>query len=380
MSNNIKVPIIVDLGSLEIKAGFSGQETPKLRSPNYIGEIKNKKKYDETQKKHYISEECNKFAGNLNLRFPLQHGVFSYLEDISLIFNYIYSKLELDEQQIKEHPILISEPFHNKDTNREKIAEILFEKMGVSSLIFGFQPLLSLFSTSYTTGVILESGDAITQGCVSYEGYLIPSSCFRCDYGGRDVTNVLKVLINVNNSNFNYNSFINMKIFKNIKEKQCYLKLSKEDNKDEKIDDFSSIASEFILPDGNKIELGDEKILAPEILFNNKLNFSEYPPFHELVFNSISKADINIKNKLYNTVVLSGGNTLFRGMDKKMKNCLQGLAPKHIEIKVRMNSNPQLSCWNGGNVICSLSSFRKILVTKNDWTEQGKSILHIKCI
>ena len=46
MSNDLKVPIIVDLGSLEIKAGFSGQESPKLRSPNYIGELKSKKNYD----------------------------------------------------------------------------------------------------------------------------------------------------------------------------------------------------------------------------------------------------------------------------------------------------------------------------------------------
>ena len=35
------IPIILDLGSSEIKAGFSGQEAPKLRSPNYIGELKN---------------------------------------------------------------------------------------------------------------------------------------------------------------------------------------------------------------------------------------------------------------------------------------------------------------------------------------------------
>ena len=375
MSNDLKVPIIVDLGSLEIKAGFSGQESPKLRSPNYIGELKSKKNYDESQKKYYVSDECNKFTGNLKFRFALEQGVFTNSEDISLIFNYIYSKLELNEQQIKEHPILISEPLHNQDKNREMIAEILFEKMGVSRLIFGTQPLMSLFSSSYTTGVILESGDAITQSCVSYEGYLIPSSCFRYNYGGRDVANILKVLIGSNNYNLNINSFTDMKILKNIKEKQCYLKTCKDNN-----EDFSSIKSEYIMPDGNKIELNDEKILAPEILFNNKLNFSEYPSFHEMVFSSINKADINIKNKLYNTVILSGGNTLFKGMDQKMKNNLEKLAPKHIEIKIRMNSNPQLSCWNGGNIISCLNTFRKMLVTKNDWSEQGKKILHVKCI
>ena len=99
-----------------------------------------------------------------------------------------------------------------------------------------------------------------------------------------------------------------------------------------------------------------------------------------MVFNSISKADINIKNKLYNTVVLTGGNTLFKGMEEKMKQTLERLAPKHMEIKVRMNSNPKLSCWNGGRVVSSLSSFKNLLVTQNDWKEQGKKIIFEKCI
>ena len=370
-------PIIVDLGTSEIKASFSGDESPKIHSANCIGVLKNNKKIEDNKKKYYISDECDKFAGNLNLHYPIEYGVFKNSDDIVLIFNYIFSKLGLNEQSIKEHPILISEPLHNQESNREKISEILFEKLGVPGLIFGSQPLLSLFSTSYTTGVILESGDAITQSCVSYEGYLIPSSCFRYDYGGRDVTNALKILLNKNNYNLTGNSFTDMKIFKNIKEKQCYLKLTSEEGK---YDDFNSVKSEFILPDGNIIILKDEKIIAPEILFNNRLNCSEYPPFHQILFNSIGKADINIKNKLYNTVVLSGGNTLFRGMEEKTKNNLKQLAPKHMEIKVRMNKNPQLSCWNGGNVVSSLNTFKKMIITQNDWKEHGKKILYVKCI
>lgn len=398
-----QIPILVDLGSSEIKTGFSGQEKPKLLSPNYIGELKSKKNYKDSQKKKYTSDECDKFMGNLILHHPIEKGVFTDPEDISLVFNYIYSKLEINEEQIKEHPILISEALNNPRFNREKISEILFEKVGTPALIFGSQPLLSLFSTGATTGVVLESGDAITQSCVGYEGFLIRSSCFRYDYGGRDVTNVLRALIDKNNYNINFNSFTDMKILKNIKEKQCYLKLIKEknsanigdddndeeDNKynddfhpvdDDKNGEFSSIKSEFILPDGNKIELGDEKILAPEILFNNKLNFSEYPTFHEIIFNTIAKVDITIKDKLYRHIILSGGNTLFKGMKRKMGFNLEKLVPKDTEIKLIMNKNPILGCWNGENVISNMSSFKRLLVSKNDWNEIGKRIVHDKSI
>ncbi len=34
---------------------------------------------------------------------------------------------------------------------------------------------------------------------------------------------------------------------------------------------------------------------------------------HHLVYNSISKADIDMRQELYGNIVLSGGTTMFRG-------------------------------------------------------------------
>ena len=36
----LKLPIIVDIGSGEVKAGFSGEENPKVIFKNYFGEPK----------------------------------------------------------------------------------------------------------------------------------------------------------------------------------------------------------------------------------------------------------------------------------------------------------------------------------------------------
>jgi len=73
--------------------------------------------------------------------------------------------------------------------------------MNISSLCFARQPLLSLISTGYSIGIVLESGSDITQSCVSYEGYLIENSFYRFDYGGKDVTNVLGILIEISRIN-----------------------------------------------------------------------------------------------------------------------------------------------------------------------------------
>ena len=375
MSQDLKKPIIIDLGSSEIKAGFFDNPSPIIRFKNMIGDSLSKRNKSLLNKEHYISSECDKYYNDLTIRYPIQRGVFIKEDDIQLIFEYILTKLGLNTQQMKEHSLLITEPINNKLSNSEKISEILFEKMNIPSLIFAKQPLLSLISTGYSTGVVLESGSDITQSCVSYEGYLIENSFYRYDYGGKDVSSILKILIKQNNPKFNCYVLDNIKVLNEIKEKQCYIKTLKDEN-----EDFVSIPSEYILPDGSKLVLNDEKILAPEILFNNKLIFGEYLTFHEMVINSINKVDINIKNKLYKTIILSGGNTKFKGIEEKMKTNLSYLMPRGVDIKIRTQINPELNCWNGGNIIASLNTFNKMLVNKKEWDECGKNIIHIKNI
>ena len=376
MSQNLNKQIIIDLGSSEIKAGFLGNPPEIKRLPNIIGENLCKINPSIINKPHYISSECEQYYSDLSIRNPIQRGNFINEDDIPLIFEYIFSQLGLNPEQIKEHPLLITEPLNNKYSNSENISQILFEKMNIPALIFAKQPLLSLISTGYSTGIVLESGSDITQSCVSYEGYLIENSCMRFDYGGKDVSNTLNILLKQRNSDINYiNFFDDIKVLNDIKEKQCYIKTLKDDN-----EDFVSIHSEYILPDGSKLNLQDEKILAPEILFNNKLIFQEYFPFHEMVINSIDKCDVNIKGKLYKTIVMSGGNTKFKGIEEKMKTNLSYLIPRGVDIKLRMQEDPELNCWNGGNIVASLSTFNKMLVYKKEWEECGKNIIHVKNI
>ncbi len=77
---------------------------------------------------------------------------------------------------------------------------------------------------------------------------------------------------------------------------------------------------------------------------------------------------------------MSGGNTKFKGIEEKMKTNLSYLIPRGVDIKLRMQENPELNCWNGGNIVASLSTFNKMLVYKKEWEECGKNIIHVKNI
>ena len=379
----LKLPIIIDIGSGEVKAGFSGEEKPKVIFKNYFGEPKYKKvirTFDKKDKnEQYIGEDCDKYLGLTKLRHPVNHGVFEYEQDILTIFNHIFTKLGITSQEKKEHPILIAEPILNPYKNRENIAHTLLDNLGVPAIFFASQPLLSLFSTSSTSGTVLESGEGVTQSCVVYEGYSIPSSYERYNYGGKDVSEYLRDLLKKKGYHF-YNS-TELKLFDEIKENICYLDINKRnDYLNYKTFDIKN--TPYYLPDGSNILIGDERVLAPEMLFNPECNGKEYLSFDDMIISSINKVDVKLKKTAYENIWLSGGNTSFKELNRKLVNELKYKIEKGMGINILENEkiNPKYRCWTGGSIISTLEIFKKMWVTKHDWSENGNEIIHVKTI
>ena len=389
----LKLPIIIDIGSGIIKAGISGQESPKTIFPNYIGEPKYSKvlrsfsKDNQEMKEQYIGKDCSKYLGILKLRYPVKNGIFENEQDILTVFKYIYQNLEINNEEIREHPILITESLLNPYSNREKIASALFENLSAPAIFFASQPILSLFSTSNTSGVILESGEGVTQSCVVYEGYSIPNSYIRNNYGGRDVTDYFQTLLKKQGYSFSTTS--EFEIVKKIKEEICFTVVGSSSNNP--LSNISNLelgnknksesSNIYNLPDGNAIKIGEEKSLAPEILFNPSIIGSEHLSFQEMIVTSINKVDIDLRKNLFNNILISGGNTLFKGIQEKFHTEIKYLSPKNMKVRIHSPGNRLLSCWTGGNVISTLEIFKKMWVTKDDWGEKGnKSIIHIKTI
>ena len=381
---NLKLPIIIDIGSGEIKAGFSGEDSPKVVFKNYIGEPKYKKVLsafnaeDKEINAHYIGEDCGKFMGILKLRHPVKNGKFSNDQDILSIFNYIYSKLGLNTEEIEQHPLLVTEPLLNPYTNREKIANLLFENLGVPALFFASQPILSLFSTSNTSGTVLESGEGVTQSCVVCEGYSLPNSYERYDYGGADVTEYLKILLKKKGYQF-YNS-TEFRLVNEIKENSCFCISNKNININDARKGLNKNPLNYYLPDGTTVSIGEERLLAPEILFNLDKIGKEYLSLTDIIMSSINKVDIELRQKSYENILLSGGNTAIKGLLEKLTSDIKDKAYKNLKINLKTTPKPEYCCWMGGNMISTLEIFKRMWVSKSDWSEKGSKIIHIKTI
>ena len=381
----LKLPIIIDLGSSEIKVGFSGEEKPSIIFKSIIGEPRFTKVFSSLNrgnqeiKVHNIGDDCFKNIGLIKLRNPIKHGILTNEQDIIPLFNYIYSKLGINTEEISEHPVVVAEPLLNPYSNREKIANSLFDDLGVPSIFFASQPILSLFSTSSTTGIIMESGEGVSQSCIVYEGYSLPNTYERYDFGGGEVTNYLRTLLKKKGYQLlNSNEY---RFISDMKEKYCFFVPQKYNL------DFDNVRRaldaqkiNYYLPDGTSVSLGDERILASEILFEPELIGKEYLGLSDIILSSINKAEIQLRPKAFENIVLSGGNILMKGLEDKMKDGIIQKSNKNVKVNVKSIKEPQISCWVGGNLISSLDIFNKISITKKEWEEKGSKIIHVKTI
>merc|ERR1712216_871256 len=64
------------------------------------------------------------------------------------------------------------------------------------------------------------------------------------------------------------------------------------------------------------ITIGNERFRTPEALFQPSFLGMEAAGVHELTYNSIMKCDVDIRKDLYANVVLSGGTTMYPGLDE----------------------------------------------------------------
>ena len=167
--------------------------------------------------------------------------------------------------------------------------------------------LFHRYSSGRTTGIVLDSGDGVTHAVPVFEGFSMPHAIRRVDIAGRDVTDHLQLLLR--KAGHHLHTSAEREVVRTIKEKCCYIAANPA--KEEK--DNASRTEEFRLPDGNVIQLGPERFRAPEILFNPELIGQEYAGVHQVVVDSINRADLDLRKSLFSNIVLSGGSTLCKG-------------------------------------------------------------------
>lgn len=324
----------------------------------------------EKMKEHYIGAKAFSKKGSLVLNYPIERGIIAHWDDMETLWRHIY-KHEL-KVRASERPVLLSEPPLNPRRKREITAELMFERFKVPALYLAIQATLALYASARTTGLMMDTGDGVTHAVPIYDGYCLPHGVSRLDAAGRDITRYLTHLL-LDNSHLSVSRGKETMV-KDIKEKFCYVALDPREEAEKKAEGVH-----LKLPDGNTVKINLHLSRAPEILFAPKIVGLEAPGLHTMITNSIRKCDKDICSLLYGNLVLSGGSSLFQGMDERIFKEIEPEVPNRVPV--RIIAPPERSCasWLGGSIITSLVSFVPMWITQEDYKEFGAAAVHRKC-
>ena len=137
------------------------------------------------------------------------------------------------------------------------------------------------------------------------------------------------------------------------------------------------------------VDVGYERFLGPEMFFHPEFLHSDWrTPLDECVDNAIQSCPIDTRRELYNSVILSGGSTLFDGFDTRLEKGIQGRVnerlslyeqatgkkPAEIKVNVSQNMVQKYAVWFGGSVLGANANFHRICHSREDYLERGPSI------
>ena len=375
MAEEEQSALVVDNGSGMVKAGFAGEDAPRVVFPSLVGRPKVRTTMIGSQNKDvYIGEEAQAMRGILNLQYPIAHGIVTSWDDMEKIWHHtFYNELRVNPE---EHPVLLTEAPMNPKSNREKMTQIMFETYSVPAMYVNIQAVLSLYAAGRTTGVVLDCGDGVSHTVPIYEGYALPHAIQRMDLAGRDLTEyMMKILTE---SGHTFTTSAEREIVRDIKERLSYVAddFGEELNKYEESSNGEKL---FELPDGRNIKVGSQRFRCPELLFDPSLEGKEFPGIHEATFNTVMKCDLDLRRSMFENIVLSGGSTMFNGLGDRLEKEIKMLAPPNVKVRVVAPPERKYSVWIGGSILSSLASFQNMWITKDEFEEAGPGIVHRKC-
>lgn len=254
--------IVIDNGSQNMKAGYSGEDAPRSVFRSLLGSVPDGEASGQESKSEYIGNEAQEHREMLDLNQPIQGGVVTDWDAMEKLWEYTFNNELQISPEANNMPVLLTDTPLNPKVNRERMAQIMFETFKVPGFYIATQAVLSLYASGRTRGIVVEAGAEVCHAVPVFEGYALPHAILKLDMGGKDLSDFLSTSFHSRN-NGQYD--LSQEIVKDIKEKLCYVApVSLEAEKQK-----PHSSKPYELPDGQVIGIDREaRVIAPEALFS----------------------------------------------------------------------------------------------------------------
>ena len=375
--------MILDLGSDTIKGGTTADALPSLVFPSVVGKPQRRRNVlmrrtapaaDAEEAANtaafLVGYEALQNAQNSSLCRPIRHGVIEDWAMFEHLANHSYSDLGLEHE---DTVVTLTQPLYQPHKCTDSLAQTFFETFGAPGVALVWSGSCSLYASGRTTGLVLESGEGVTQITPVVEGYQVVQALARINSAGGSVTEHLKRI--AVERGYVFTGTDDSQTLQKVKESLCFVASDYAAYMTMADDDPSLLAS-YELPDGQNVEIGKERFRAPEILFNPLIIQSELPSLQEMVRRAVQASAIDMRRSLLANIVVAGGNTMFHGFGGRLKDEVAKDFPALFgSINVIEAEDRHYSTFSGASVVASLPVFNSQIVTREMYDDEGPQCL-----
>ncbi|KAK9908828.1 hypothetical protein WJX75_003441 [Coccomyxa subellipsoidea] len=360
---------VLDLGSFTLKAGipfnFPSDGEPSVVVPTRVAHI------DSAEDK---SKDTN--GDDAPIQVIRRANICSWDGLEALLYHTLFRLLGW--QETEEGLLIVSEPLFFPRADRERLTMLLFEQFNIAGLFMCEQSILSLYSVGKTTGIVVDLGHGKTDIVPVIEGQVYYPAARRLSYGGEDVTEYLRRLLQQQEDTA-FREAPTSELHR-LKEECIRIAESKEAALSEECE-----SSEYQLC-GRTVSLGREGLQLGEALLDGKVMGIDAHAVAESVLGAISShPDPAVKKSLVENIFVCGGGSAVPGIGPRLLREVGSLAPPSLQPALcptpeyMPSYSVRMAAWMGAAVLSKVVFPQNHHVSKYDYDEMGPAVVHKKC-
>ncbi|CAI9100825.1 OLC1v1038004C1 [Oldenlandia corymbosa var. corymbosa] len=415
--------VVLDNGGGLIKAGIGGEMDPVCVVPNCTARPLASKKWLLADQLLSPTEDLT----SATIRRPFDRGYLTNPDLQSTIWAHVFNNLlKVTPSQCS---LLLTEPLFTLPSIQRSVDELVFEEFNFESLFVADSPsLVHLYEASRRPyglasraqcSLVVDCGFSFTHAAPVFQNFTLNYGVKRLDLGGKALTNYLKELVSYRSVNVMDETFI----IDDVKEKLCFVSLD--------IDRDLEVARRrgrdnlfrctYVLPDGithtrgfvkdpneakrymslddedekedetdlmdttersdrrtidlskNEFSVTNERFVVPEMIFRPADLGMNQAGLAECIVRAVNSCHPYLHPVLYESIILTGGSTLFPRFAERLEKELRPLVPDEYRVKITCQEDRILGVWRGGSLFTSSPDFETMCVSKAEYEELGSA-------